>query len=224
MKNITERWVGARSTLSHSPRKDLGRDGTGPSRLNQCGGLRFGKCFLGAVMILFNAALAGGIGNAGELPSVPTNAPVSLELRDQYDAPQKLSFPSTNVTILTIADRKGAEQVAGWIAALRQQLGSRVDIRGLANVAAVPGFLQGRVRKSFQQTYRYPVMLDWSGRWCAHFGCRADVANILVIRRDGTIAGRFSGAVESARVKAAVAVAEAELSRETDSLASSQHR
>ena len=42
---------------------------------------------------------------AGERVEQPTNAPALIEMRDQFDALQKLSFPTTNVTILTIADR-----------------------------------------------------------------------------------------------------------------------
>ena len=60
-----------------------------------------------------------GRGIAGEAPKSPSHAPASIELRDQYDAQQRLTFPTPNVVVLTIADKKGSEQIDGWVAALK---------------------------------------------------------------------------------------------------------
>ena len=43
-------------------------------------------------------------------------------------------------------------------------------------------------------------MLDWSGRVCAQLGYQRDVANILVLDRNGVIQARFTGAATSAAV------------------------
>jgi hypothetical protein len=128
-----------------------------------------------------------------EPPSTPTNAPSSIELHDQFDAPQTLSFPATNVTLLTIADKKGSEQVAGWVAPLKQRFGKRIDIRGLADVSAVPRLLRGMVRKKFQRLQTYPVMLDWSGAAVKAFTYVPDKANVLVLDGHGQILKRISG-------------------------------
>ena len=133
--------------------------------------------------------------NAGEIPKPSAHAPASIELHDQYDAPQHLPFPSTNVVVLTIADKKGSEQIDGWLAALKSRYAGRVELRGLADVGGVPGFLRGKVRKKFQETRAYPVMMDWSGRVCAQFGFQPGVANVLVIARDGSIHARVAGPV-----------------------------
>ena len=131
--------------------------------------------------------------SAGETPQKPTHAPAALELRDQYDAPHRLAFPSTNVVVLTIADKKGSTQIDGWVVALKAHYAKRIDLRGLADLGSVPGFLRGRVRKSFRETLTYPVMLDWSGKVCPQFGYQSNVANVFVIARDGSIHAHAAG-------------------------------
>lgn len=141
--------------------------------------------------------------HAGEFRPLPTNAPACIELRDQFDTAHKLTFPTTNITLLTIADKKGAAQVDAWIAALKPRYAGRVAIHGLADVGGVPGFVQGKIRKGFQETRKHPVMLDWSGKICAQLGYQKDVANILVLDRHGFIQARFTGAATPAAVAAA---------------------
>ena len=84
---------------------------------------------------------------ASEASKPPAQAPTSIELHDQYDLPQRLAFPSTNIVVLTIADRKGSEQIDGWVTALKSRCAGRFDIRGLADVGGVPGWLRGKVLK-----------------------------------------------------------------------------
>ncbi len=163
-------------------------------------------------VIVINILLACEGTAAGELSSSPTHAPSRVELHDQFDVPQRLSFPATNVTILTIADRKGAEEVDGWIAALKPLYAGRADFRGLADVAAVPKWLHARVRARFQQTRRYPVMLDWSGDVCTLFGYQPGTANLVIIDRDGSIRARICGSASPATVASARAALEAALS------------
>jgi hypothetical protein len=149
---------------------------------------------------------------SGEGRLLATNAPACIELRDQYDAPQRLSFPATNVTLLTIADRKGSDQVEGWIAALKPRYAGRIDIRGLADCGGAPGFVQGRIRKKFQETRPYPVMMDWSGKASAQFGFKQNSANILVLGRDGRILARFAGAATAPAIAEAIAALDRALS------------
>ncbi len=159
-----------------------------------------------------NLLLACATTEAGESARLPTNAPSSIELRDQFDAPQRLSFPAPNVVVLTIADRKGSEEVDGWIAALKPLYGGRVDFRGLADVARVPGLFHARVRAQFQEARKYPVMLDWSGNVCAEFGYQPGTANTLIIDREGRIRARLSGRASPAAVASARVALEAALS------------
>ena len=110
-----------------------------------------------------------------------------------FEPTQTLAFPTTNIIVLTIADKRGAEEIAGWVSVLKLRYAGRIEIRGLADVGGVPGFLQGKIRKKFQASHTYPVMLDWSGNVCAQFGYEKNVANILILGRDGTILGRSTG-------------------------------
>ena len=128
----------------------------------------------------------------------PSCAPACIELHDQYDAPQRLAFPSSNVVVLTIADKKGSEQIDGWVTPIKARYGARVELRGLADVGGVPGWLRGKVRKRFQESRPYPVMMDWFGTNCSSFAYQTGVANLLVIGRDGTIHARFAGAATPA--------------------------
>jgi len=147
------------------------------------------------IVSLLILTLAGGVSAApnAEPSFAPANAPPSIELHDQFDAPQTLSFPATNVTLLTIADKKGSEQVAGWIAPLKQRFGKRIDIRGLADVSTVPRPFRGMVRKKFQKLQTYPVMLDWSGEAVKAFTYVPDKANVLLVDGRGLILERISG-------------------------------
>jgi len=158
--------------------------------------------------------------DAVEPQPVATHAPANVELRDQYDSPQRLTFPATNLVVLTIADKTGAEQVDSWIAAIKPRYAGRVEICGLADVRGVPAFLRGKVRKKFQQTRQYPVMMDWSGDICAKFKFQPGVVNLFLIARDGSIVGRWTGTA----TPAAVSELSASLDRAFDSMAASEVR
>jgi hypothetical protein len=150
----------------------------------------------------------------------PVRAPANIELRDQHDSPQRLTFPATNLVVLAIADKTGAEQVDAWIAAIKPRYAGQVEIRGIADVRGVPSFLRGKVRKKFQQTRQYPVMMDWSGEVCAKFNFQPGVANLFLIARDGSIVGRWTGTA----THAAVSKLSASLDRALNSMASSNFR
>ena len=145
------------------------------------------------LIALLMVRLFVGVATGTERPALPTNAPTRIELRDQYDTVQTLTFPTTNITVLTIADKRGAEQIADWIALLKSRYAGRIQIRGLADVGGAPGFVQGKIRRKFQESHKYPVMLDWTGKVCAQLGYEKGVANILILGHDGAILGRSTG-------------------------------
>ena len=139
--------------------------------------------------LLLLVTLATGVGAAPSAESsiVPTNAPPLTALHDQFDAPQTLSFPADNLTLLTFADEKGSEQISAWIAPLKQRSGKRIDFRGLADVSTAPRPLRGMIRKKFQTLQTYPVMLDWSGEAVKAFTYVPDKANVLLLDGHGHI-------------------------------------
>jgi hypothetical protein len=163
-------------------------------------------------------SLVTATARAGEAESMATNLPSFIELRDQYDALQKLSLPLTNITLLAIADKKGSDQVSDWIAALRARYKDRIDYRGLADMTGVPPFLQSTIRKQFRKTCTHPVMMDWSGKVCAQLGYRRGVANILILECNGVVIGRFSGAASETNLLHAASTLDLALSTHTKSL------
>lgn len=171
-------------------------------------------------LLLVHICLGSAAALAADPRPLPTNAPPLVQLSDQHGALQKLAFPSTNITLLTIADRKGSEQVDGWIAALKPHCAGRIDIRGLADCGGAPSFIQGRIRKKFQEARQYPVMMDWTGQTCARFGYEPGKANLLVLGPDGAIQARFAGEAtqgEIRKAKAALDKAWAERAKAKDS-------
>jgi hypothetical protein len=154
------------------------------------------------LLFLLVAAFSLAASRAEESKPEP-QIPKRIELSDQHDTKHIVSFPTTNVIFLTIADRKGSDQIAGWITALKARPEMPVDICGLADVGGVPGFLRGRIRKRFQETILHPVMMDWSGKVCAQFKYVPDQANIFIIDRNGSLAGHFHGKAGEANLKEA---------------------
>ena len=134
-------------------------------------------CFFG---LAFLNLLSADLSHAG-------HAPALIQLSDQYDTNQVLCFPTNRVTVLTIADRHGSEQIDGWISPLKQRFVGRIYIRGIADVAGVPGIFRSHIRKRFQESRKYPVMMDWSGKTVSAFAAQTGGANVYVIAPDGAI-------------------------------------
>lgn len=142
---------------------------------------------------------------AGLAKGAPTNAPLALAsfgLPDQYGAEHKLLFPAANVTVITVADKKGSEQVDAWVAPLAEHYGERIAIVGIADVSKVPRLFRATVQKRFKKRWTHPVMLDWDGTVVRGFNYCPDEANIFVIDRQGRVTGRFSGATNEASLRA----------------------
>lgn len=150
------------------------------------------KCLLMAMSCLVALGVQAG---------APTNAPTCIELPDQFEKLQKLSFPNTNLTVLTLADRKGSEQIAGWVEPVAQKFGTRVAVRGIADVSAVPRLLRGTVRSAFRKEQSYPVMMDWSGKEVAKFAPKENVTTVLLIDGQGKILRRYEGVAKKAEVE-----------------------
>jgi len=148
---------------------------------------------LQTILIAIIASLSCFSTNAGSTAAPLTNAPACIQLRDQFNALETLSFPNTNITLLTIADGKGSEQIPGWVKPVKQRFDARIDIRGIADMSCVPRPLRGLVRTQFRAVQSYPVMLDWTGEAVKVFAYKPGKADILVLDRKGKILYRTSG-------------------------------
>jgi hypothetical protein len=155
-------------------------------------------------------ALVGAVGGHSYKPA---RAPERIELRDQFDVPQRLVFPHTKIVVLMIADRTGSAQVQGWVGALDSHYATRIDLRGLADVSGVPNLLRDAVRRKLRQMFSYRVMLDWTGEIAAALGHPQNEAVVLVIAPDGEIVVRVNGPARDEDLKKVGAAIDALLPR-----------
>jgi hypothetical protein len=129
------------------------------------------------------------------------SSPIAISLTDQWEKPAVLQAPLDRVTILTIADRTGAEQINEWVAPLKVQFGTNVQFFAVADVSAVPGPLRGMVRRRFAKEYTYPIGLDWQGTITGQLTLTSKAVNLFVLDRTGTIQHTTRGAVEAGALR-----------------------
>lgn len=125
-----------------------------------------------------------------------------FELTDQDAKVRTYRFPKDRVTVMTVADHKGSDQLPVWIQRLHDRFGKRIDIDGIADVSMIPRPFHGIFREAFRKKLTYSVMLDWGGSVVKKFGHSKGVANLYVIARDGRILRHMAGPYneESAQV------------------------
>lgn len=138
------------------------------------------------------------------LSADPTNAPppqaaaepgavASFELSDQHEHKRAVRFPREKLTVITVADHKGSEQLEAWISPIRARYGKRIEIEGVADVSSVPAPMRGMIRRAFRKQLDYPVMLDWQGQTAASFRYHKQQANLYLVDRTGKILARHQG-------------------------------
>jgi hypothetical protein len=140
--------------------------------------------------------------------AVPVEKLSDFELTDQNLKTRSYRFPKSKVTVMTVADHKGSDQLAPWIQRLYDRYENRIDIDGVADVSMIPRPFHGVFRDAFRKQLTRSVMLDWSGAVVKQFGYTKGVANIYVIDHGGRITRHLDGPVTDA--------AERELTREID--------
>jgi hypothetical protein len=137
-------------------------------------------------------ALFGVVG-LGTVVAAPLKQLSDFVLSDQNSVFRRYSFPKQKVTVMSVADRAGSEQLEPWIRSLYERYGSRIDIDGVADVSRVPKRLHGVVRAFFRSRLTHSVMLDWNGSVVKRLEYEPGVANIYVIDRRGIILKQITG-------------------------------
>lgn len=68
-----------------------------------------------------------------------------IELDNQRGEAHRYAFPSDRPMVLLVADRKGYEELAPWVTAIRRQAAQWTLVVGVADVRGVPGFLRNEL-------------------------------------------------------------------------------
>jgi hypothetical protein len=123
-----------------------------------------------------------------------------FDLTDQDSKLRSYRFPKAKVTVMTVADHKGSEQLAPWIQRIRDHYETRIDIDGVADVSIVPKIFHGMIRDTFRKKLTYSVMLDWDGNVVKQFCYKKGVANIYLLDRVGCIVKQMTGPVNDSAV------------------------
>ncbi len=119
--------------------------------------------------------------------------PVSFDLNDQFDNKMTLKPEFSQPVIVTVADKKGYEQLPDWIAALKKEFGSSIQFFAVADLRAVPGWLKGTVRRGFRKKIAHGVAMDWDGAAAAQMNITGDEANLLMLDKEGRVSFSIHG-------------------------------
>ncbi|NDD64060.1 MAG: hypothetical protein EBZ36_08800 [Acidobacteria bacterium] len=118
-----------------------------------------------------------------------------FELKDQYNQVNSYRFPKSKPTILVFGDRRGSEQIEGWVRPVWDRYQDRIDQKGVAVLSAVPVFMRGIIRSMFKSKVKYPVLLDWTGEVARAYAYHSGKANLVLIDQQGVILLRLTGPV-----------------------------
>lgn len=140
-----------------------------------------------AIILIHTATLAG-----------PVEKLSDFELTDQDARKRTYQFPKAKVTVMTVADHKGSEQLESWIQRIHDRYKKRIDIDGIADVSMIPKPFHSMFREAFRKQLTRSVMLDWDGAAVKQFGYAKGVANIYVVARTGRIVKQMSGPASEA--------------------------
>ena len=160
---------------------------------------------LGIMAIVASILVGGYRMRAADVPKAPTKNPMvieAFELEDQFGNKMRCEFPRTKPCFLTIADRKGSDQIEAWVTNLVSHFGTQAGIEGVADVSAVPAPLRRMVRGRFKEKFTHPIMLDWKGAVVRRFDRRPEVANVYLIASNGVLLASCHGAFTSTNLAA----------------------
>ena len=140
----------------------------------------------------------------------------SFELPDQFGTNHAIDFPQPRPLVLIVADRKGSEQIDGWVAGLKPQCEGRLNLIGVANVGGAPDWVHGLIRKKFRNQYPYAILLDWSGKLPASLHCQQDVANVFLLDSAGRVLATERGKCDAASLQNLTHLVDLALSKKSE--------
>lgn len=123
-------------------------------------------------------------------------------LKNQNDQYTEVNFPSDRPVLLIFGDRKGSGQINGWSQPVYAKYSNKVYIFGIASLSGVPSYARGMVRRLIKRQTSYPVLLDWGGTVAGGLGYEKNMALVVLVEPDGTVARKWSGAATNAEIQA----------------------
>ncbi|NBO64495.1 MAG: hypothetical protein EBU88_06580 [Acidobacteria bacterium] len=140
--------------------------------------------------------LSFGPAHSAPSPSiVAVERAAPFELKDQYNQTNVYRFPRSKPTIFVFGDRRGSEQIEGWVRPVWDRYQERVDQKGVAVLSAVPAFMRGIIRSMFRSKVKYPVLLDWTGDVARSYSYQSGKAILVLIDQQGEVVLRLDGPV-----------------------------
>jgi hypothetical protein len=206
-------WQALGQKILGRPMQWKGRDYLPPKNYSKTSAARVTLAIAGAAMFSVMTVQADSTPPA----VVATNLICpSFELPDQFGANHSIHFPQPQPLVLIVADRKGSEQIAAWVTALKARYGGRLKLTGVADVGGAPGWVQGLIRKNFRKQYAYPILLDWSGNLPTALHCQKDVANVFLLNAVGRVLATERGACEGTSLQHLTQTVDAALSAKAE--------
>ncbi len=140
-----------------------------------------------------SGASAAGAGHVDKIPE--------FSLEDQHQRLHQYRLPRPRLSVLTVADRKGSDQVEAWVRALKARYAARLDVDGIADVSVIPKPFHALVRRGFKSRLTYPVMLDFDGQVVKALAIEKGKANVYVVQPDGQVLLRVTGVADAAALR-----------------------
>lgn len=153
--------------------------------------------------------------NSIETTATGTNRCAEFTLKDQFLKIHEFKFPREKPTLLTVADKRGSDDIVGWAHPLAEKFGDKIFVDGLADVSSVPGPLKGMVLSRFKKAIQYPVMLDWEGDASRSFNYTKGNANVYLLSKDGRVLQHLAGKADADKLKMLGVAIEREISPST---------
>ena len=147
------------------------------------------KTLFSFLSVLLLAAFA----SAGQ-PAVNSKAS-DISLTDQRGNEVTLHSFAGKPVVLLASDREGSKQNKAWIKALTGYPGSHFVLLGAADLRKVPFLLRWYYKRDFARDPA-TILLDWNGDLFETYGLVPDVANIILIDREGYVRYLHAGSAE----------------------------
>jgi len=150
---------------------------------------------LSAMMTLAVMSVTLQVSNAQQ-----AKLPARIDLEDQHEKKHVITFPAKTITVISLADRHGREEANQWATTLAAYK-NRAAIHGIADASGTPDFMKPMIRKRIQETQPQMLLIDWTGATSTAMGHQPNVANLIIVSRQGTVLHRIAGAPTPANVK-----------------------